>query len=315
MTLEMDGDRPEQQYVDGMWTTSALKRTTEQQGWSSQTGFRYQRAGIVTHHLPRGIYRISKSDHGIFFEKQSFPTDEAVDLPGLPIAYILKQMTLFWERADIYRKHGLIHKRGILLYGFPGCGKTSIVRLLCDEIMRRDGIIFSIDDFGLAAAGVGEFRSAEPDRLIMTIQEDIEGYFDGTAGPAQLKAALSFLDGQDQTSNVVHLATTNEPEKLADRFIKRPGRFDLVLGIHNPSAVTRRAYLKHIDANLNPPILDEMVQKTEGLSLAYMRELIATYLCLDIPLDETIARLKTDAKKKVLKNPDDLTGFTVGYRG
>ena len=58
-----------------------------------------------------------------------------------------------------------------------------------------------------------------------------------------------------------------------------------------------------------------MVQKTEGLSLAYMRELIATYLCLDIPLDETIARLKTDAKKKVLKNPDDLTGFTVGYRG
>ena len=298
-----------------MWTTSALKRTTEQQGWSSQTGFRYQRAGIVTHHLPRGIYRISKSDHGIFFEKQSFPTDEAVDLPGLPIAYILKQMTLFWERADIYRKHGLIHKRGILLYGFPGCGKTSIVRLLCDEIMRRDGIIFSIDDFGLAAAGVGEFRSAEPDRLIMTIQEDIEGYFDGTAGPAQLKAALSFLDGQDQTNHVLHLATTNEPEKLADKFIKRPGRFDLIIGIHNPSEETREAYLRHISSNLSDEQLNTLVKNTAGLSLAYLRELISTYVCLEIPLQETLDRLKMDAKKKVLKNPGNSGqfGFTVGY--
>jgi SpoVK/Ycf46/Vps4 family AAA+-type ATPase len=304
-------------YVDGIYVSddtadSGLLKKFEspEQGWSSQSGFRFQRAGYVSKKLPSAIYRFVQTDNGMFFEKQSFPTDIAVSLPGLPSDYILDQMKLFWQKADIYKEHGLIHKRGILMYGSPGCGKTSIVRLLCNEILKMG------DDYTRAASFVGEFRSAEPERIILTIQEDIEGYFDGSAGPEQLKSALSFLDGENQTNNIVHLATTNEPEKLADRFIKRPGRFDLVIGMHAPTEETRRAYLRHVDPNLNEDVLEELVQKTEGLSLAYLRELISTYVCLNISLDDTLKRLRFDSKRKSLKNKEDgKMGFTVGYGG
>lgn len=305
-------------YIDGVWTSADRPelevKKTGVQGWASQTGFRYQRAGLVSTTLPTGIYGFLKNDHGIFFESRIFPTDNAISLPGLPSDYILDQIKLFWEKGDEYRKHGLIHKRGILLYGQPGSGKTSLIRLLCNEILKRDGVVFLIDDFEMAASCVSEFRSAEPDRIILTVQEDIEGFFDGSAGPDQLKAALSFLDGEDQTNNVVHLATTNEPEKLADRFIKRPGRFDLVIGLHSPTEDTRRAYLRHVDPNLDESILEELVKKSDGLSLAYLRELISTYVCLGIPLEDTLKRLRSDSQRKGLKNKkDNRVGFTVGY--
>ena len=301
-------------YIDGKWSPVSQKTRGEASGWASQTGSRYQRVEFVTHRLDSGLYRFFMSDHGMFFAKQTFSTDEAVSLPGLPTDYIVNQMKFFWEQADSYKQHGLIHKRGILLYGAPGCGKTSISKILCEEIVKRDGVVFAIDDFELAARFVREFRLTEPNRTVLTIQEDIESYFDGSAGPAQLKAALSFLDGQDQTNNIVHLATTNEPEKLADRFIKRPGRFDLVIGIHAPTEETRRAYLQHVDPKLKEETLEEIVKKTNGLSLAYLRELISTYVCLKIPIDETIERLRTDAKRKRLKNSDDTRlGFTIGY--
>ena len=125
---------------------------------------------------------------------------------------------------------------------------------------------------------------------------------------------MSFLDGENQTNNIVHLATTNEPEKLADRFIKRPGRFDLIIGMHAPTEETRRAYLQHVDPKLESSILEELVTKTEGLSLAYLRELISTYVCMGIPLDETLKRLRSDAKVKKLKNKiEGKLGFTIGY--
>lgn len=314
-------------YRDGQWVNDknselvdlAFSQVTGESkaGWVSETGFKFKKVTLVEHKLPAGVYSFFESDNGRFFEKQNFPTDKPVSLPGLPCEHILNQIKMFWDKREVYHQHGLLHKRGILLYGSPGCGKTSIIRLLCDEIIKADGVVFSIDSFQKAATFVSEFRQAEPERPILTIQEDIEGFFDGTAGADELKAALGFLDGENQTDNIVHLATTNEPEKLADRFIKRPGRFDLVIGLHAPLRETREAYLRHVDPNLDSVVLQEIVEKTDGLSLAYLRELISTHVCLGIPIDETLSRIRTDSKKKILKNKksEEKFGFTVGYEG
>lgn len=311
------------QFVDGNWVDEfemSMMKTlpSSQRGWTSDSGKRYKASRYVQQKLSPGIYRILETDHGIFFELQEFPTDIPARLAGLPCDYILNQIKLFWTKADVYKQYKLIHKRGVLLYGKPGCGKTSIIRLLADEVISLGGIVFSIDDFELAARAMAEFRSVERDRSIMTIQEDIEGLFSGSEGADQVKSALSFLDGQDQVNNIVHVATTNKPEEIEDRFIKRPGRFDLVIGLRTPTAVTREAYLQYVCKNTIPgPELKELVEKTKGLPLSYLREIASTYLCLGIPLSETLERLNNLNKTRVIKNDNSTeeVGFVIGYNG
>lgn len=291
-----------------------MPKKKENPGWVLKYGS-YTNVDDVRPTLTPGLYEMSIRDGEKFFTPVDAPSDEAVNLPGLPCEYLTGQIRTFWSRGEVYKKYGFLQKRGILMYGEPGCGKTCIISLLSKQLIDAGGIIFMIEDFEEAAKCIRSFREVEPKRPIMTLMEDIEGIFQGDQGNRQIKAALSLLDGQDQTNNIVHVATTNQPELLADRFIKRPGRFDLVIGIHPPKEETRKAYLEHIAQDEIPKDkLKELVSKTEGLSLAYLREIASTFLCLDIPIEDTLIRLKKNFRMKSLKENGPL-GFSLGYEG
>lgn len=284
-------------------------------GWASDDGNKFRSVSRIEKTLPPGVYKFVQIQGVPFFYPIKFQSDIPLDLPGLPSHYILDQIKTFWKKAEEYKKYGLIHKRGILMYGPPGCGKTCIIRLLSDHIIALGGIVFCIESFEDAGHFVRTFRNAEPERPILTIQEDVENVLRGDDRADEIKAALSFLDGQDQVNNIVHVATTNEPELLADRFIKRPGRYDLIIGVHPPSKETREAYLKAVCKNEIPQAaLVEIVDKTEGLGLSYLRELVASHLCLNISIDETLKRLRANFNAKKLGDSKTQVGFTVGWR-
>lgn len=294
---------------------SKAKEPEQSKGWAGIRGS-FQSVDDVRPALPPGLYSLDLDEGKKLFTPVKSPSDQPTDLPGLPSKYLLDQIKLFWSRGDRYQKYHLLQKRGILLYGEPGTGKTCLINLLCKDLIEMGGVIFLIDDFETASSCIQHFRTVEPDRPIMTVLEDIEGIFRGDQGNREVKAALSLLDGQDQTNNIIHVATTNQPEELADRFIKRPGRFDLVIGIHAPSAETREAYMRFVTQNEIPEDkLKELVEKTEGLSLAYLREIASTYLCLDIPVDITLERLQKNFKLKTLGKKSTKLGFTIGYDG
>lgn len=243
-------------------------------------------------------------------------SDLLLDLPGLPIKYILDQIKVFWDKAEEYKKYGFLQKRGIILYGPPGCGKSSLVGLLRNQLIINNGVIFIPMGQGFSgmSAGIANFRKVELNRPVMTLVEDLETLLESANGSnvaESEKAALSLYDGENQFNNIIHVATTNKPEVLADRFIRRPGRFDIVIGIHAPARETRDAYLKYIcNGHLTPEQSVDILDKTEGLSLAYMREITSTYLVLGTPLDETISRLQAQAKQKY---PTNKTGYTIGF--
>lgn len=268
--------------------------------------------------LPAGSYRgmYTSGPPTWYFIPTKSNSDTLIDLPGLPIKYILDQIQTFWDKTDEYKKYGFLQKRGIMLYGPPGCGKSSITGLLLKQLFERNGVCFlgTTDGFSFLSSTIAEFRKVEPNRPIMTLVEDIETAFESSNGSntAQSeKAALALYDGEQQFNNVVHVATTNKPELIADRFIRRPGRFDLIIGVHAPTRETREAYLKVIcNGHLTPKQTTDILDKTEGLSLAYLREIASTYLVLGLPLDETIARLQAQAKQKFTSSK---TGFTIGF--
>ena len=98
--------------------------------------------------VPAGIYEIvwnrSLSQHTL--KKQPFKTDELYQLPSYEIQDILKDIQNFWDRKDKYKQYSFVHKRGILMYGEPGCGKSGIIQLISKQLIENDGIIINIKD-------------------------------------------------------------------------------------------------------------------------------------------------------------------------
>jgi len=89
---------------------------------------------------------------------------------------------------------------------------------------------------------------------------------------------LNCLNGVGMNDGVITIATTNYPENLDNALADRPGRFDLRINFDLPTNELREhileKYLSEVtDKKLN---LYSLVKKTEGLSGAYLREIIIT---------------------------------------
>lgn len=282
--------------------------------WSKRNGL-YRPVGKTQQNVPAGIYEIDNDNAGWYLSKVKFPADTLLRLPGMPIDYILGQIKTFWEREELFKQTGLLHKRGILMYGPAGCGKTSIIRLLCDDIVSRDGIVIMVTNCRLTETALGGIRQIEPRRPILTIIEDIETFMGGSDESSSARALLALLDGETQVDHIVHLATTNKPDQLEDRIVKRPGRFDLVVGLNHPVADARRAYLENLlHEHVTKEDMDNMVEETEGLGLAHLRELVVASYCLGLDRKETLARLKNNfAKRLKVKTNNESLGFTVNF--
>lgn len=278
--------------------------------WKKIDGL-FQAIDSGTDSLPAGVYRAEDLSSGIWWNKVEQFGDKVFDLPGLPNEFIMDQVNKFWSKKDVYDHYNFVHKRGILLYGPPGNGKTSVISSLVKDIVSNDGVVLLVNYFSIASSALKMLRKVEPNRRVMTLMEDMDTLLSGDY-KSQEPYALSLLDGQDQIQSVLHVATTNYPELLADRFIKRPGRFDLVIGMGNPLKETRKAYFQNILGDPNHPALDYLTDRTEGLSLAYLKEIASSYLCLDIPVEESVGRLKKAFTSKVTTKPAHV-GFKLGY--
>jgi hypothetical protein len=289
--------------------------TDSQASWEHYGGDNYKIVRSSAARLKPGVFKTSTMNDGeILFQPTGQNYDHVYNLPGLPIDFISAQVDKFWANAGVYRKYKFIHKRGILLYGPPGNGKTCVIAALIDGLVKADGVVLCVNEFSEASKALRTIKQIEPDRKVMTLMEDMDTLLSGEY-KSEEPHALSMLDGQMQVNGVVHVATTNYPEALADRFIRRPGRFDLVIGMGMPVSATCRSYFQKILKDENHPSIELLVEKTAGLSLAYLREIASSYLCLDIPIEESVGRLKKNAYSRISIPDNSAMGFKLGYEG
>lgn len=242
--------------------------------------------------LPPGQYIVEASNElGIHFRKTDANLDDLIELPDSVSEQVINEIETFWQREDRFRTYGFLWKRGVLMWGPPGGGKTSTLQVISQRIIDHGGISIYVNSPDLTARGLAILRRVEPNRPLVVMIEDIDAVIDNH-GEAEL---LALMDGELQIDNVVFIATTNYPEKLDKRFINRPSRFDVVRKIGMPSPAAREVYLGHKNSKLREDAgeMKRWVTATEGFSIAHIKELIISVEVFEIPMVDAVKRLKT----------------------
>lgn len=271
-------------------------------------------------HIPSGYYFLcSNPEIGFYVTKREYHLDDLLIFPDSIHGEIIKGINQFWERKDKFKEYGFAYKRGILLHGRAGCGKSCMINLLVKEMVDNlNGFVFSLGSHGdldLFHSYIPRFFGViEKDRPIFVIIEDIENLCTNRDTETVL---LNVLDGLDQLENVVYVATTNYIENLKERIINRPSRFDRRIYVPMPSYNDRKFYFekKLKSKDLESINLELWVQETEGMSIAHLSELIKSVVIFGNPFEEVIQILKemNDFKKLHSSSYEKQTS-TIGFR-
>jgi len=284
--------------------------------WSVLQNDQFAPSFVSIPHIPSGLYEMKWSTplQTWVVAKQELNIDELYELPSPEIESILNDIKIFWKKRETYKEYNFVHKRGILLYGDPGCGKSGIIQLCVKDLIENEnGIVINIkedEDFKAFVDFVPTIRSIEPDRALIVILEDI----DSLAGEDRYSTTklLNILDGVKQIENVVYIATTNYPEKLQERITNRPSRFDRRYEVQMPSSEIREAYIKNklTEDDLKSINLEEWVELTDGMSLSHLKELVISVIVMGKDFKESLDTLNSMGEKpKVTSKKKSKLGF------
>ncbi len=221
------------------------------------------------------------------------------------------------DDKDVYKKFKIPYKRGILLCGKPGCGKTLTckwVRALC----LAKGIahkIVTMEDYrqGLNRGSVsGLFRLAAGQKGIIFFDDMDMLVKDRNTGNVEILTFLTELDGINPTEGIVFIFTTNFVKELDEAFV-RPGRIDLFLTFKPPGIRLRKQFVKECfeEEILSDMDADDIVQRTDSYTFAEIEE-IRKLFAIDLIDGKTLSVDRTfkifDAHRKEFEERGEL-GF------
>jgi len=183
----------------------------------------------------------------------------------------------FFAAKDSYAEVGVPWKRGVLMLGPPGNGKTHAIKALINASGRPCLYVRSLkSERKSQARSIGEvFQKARSVAPCMLVMEDLDSMIE----PANLSILLNELDGFASNEGILTLATTNHPEKLDPALTERPSRFDRKIEFGLPSIALRRKFLRWRNEMRKEPMrlteeeIAELAKSTRGFTFAYLKEL------------------------------------------
>ena len=168
-------------------------------------------------------------------------------------------------------------RRGVLLYGVPGTGKTHTVRYLLGQLSGVTVVLLSGGALRMIAEACSVARVLQPSVVVV---EDVDLIAEERGHrPGQhplLFELLNQMDGLGQDIDVAFLLTTNRADLLEQALAMRPGRVDHAAELPVPDAEARRLliglYRGKLELDLSDP--DAVIARTEGVTASFIKELL-----------------------------------------
>jgi hypothetical protein len=246
---------------------------------------------------------------------------DQIILPEGLLNRIERQTIGFGKHADQLLAMGRHLKRGLLLHGAPGTGKTLTAMYLASRMQERTVLLLTGRGMGLVEQSCAMARMLQPSIVVL---EDVDLIAEERtregACAALLFELLNQMDGLSDDADVLFLLTTNRPDILEPALASRPGRIDQAIEIPLPDAECRRRLFELYGRGLTLRVegLEGVIAKTEGVSAAFIRELLrkaALFAADELPsAPVVIDRHVDEALHELVVAGGELTKSLLGVR-
>ena len=167
-------------------------------------------------------------------------------------------------------------KRGLLLHGPPGTGKTHTIRYLTGRLTNSTIILLTGRSIRFIDQAAALARRLQPSMVVLEDVDLVATDRDfAPDGNPLLFSLLDAMDGVGADADVTFALTTNRADILETALADRPGRVDLAIEIPRPDARCRQRLLQVYARDLAVDAdLDEVVAGSEGVTASFIKELI-----------------------------------------
>ncbi|GBE80036.1 hypothetical protein SCP_0212380 [Sparassis crispa] len=219
---------------------------------------------------------VQKANWGDVILKESFKTALQKDVRG------------FFDSEELYKSLSVPWKRGLILHGPPGNGKTISVKAIMKDCDARGYATLYVKSFksymgeeGSMAAVFSKAREMAPCVIVL---EDL----DSLINDANRSFFLNQLDGLEGNDGLLVIGSTNHFDKLDPALSGRPSRFDRKYPFEDPDQDERALYARYWQGKLKSnhsvsfpdSLVDEVASATDGFSFAYLKEAFVSALVL-----------------------------------
>jgi cell division protease FtsH len=230
---------------------------------------------------------VDRKDYGRLY-KTALRCRRDNEPPSAPPVLPQEQLEQLWNNTIGYlegtnleriKTYGGRAKRGVLLTGAPGNGKTMACRWIWEACRQRrwEYRVVTPDNYRSARAhdSIEALFSVERRGIVFFDDMDLALRDRDKVHETEDQAVfLSAMDGIAVNEGVVFVFTTNCSLDLIDRAFKRPGRLDVVLHFKAPDADLRRLLLERWHEDIRSHLdVESVVASTDGYSFAEIEEL------------------------------------------
>lgn len=258
-------------------------------------------------------------------------TWDDLTLPSDLLAKIRESVETFFASKEIVQSFGFAWKRGILLVGPPGTGKTMVCKAAATALPDLPFLyVRDLRERNQKESIEAIFKRARKLAPCLLVFEDLDSLINDT----NRTVFLNEMDGFASNDGLLIIASINHPGKIDEALLKRPSRFDRVFHLGLPEMAERRAFCEKIltrdslASKLAPDfdiaaLCDAVAAKGDGFTPAYLKEAFVSAALSRAQggatvLDERFAEavmeqlgeLKAHLKK--VKNPDAMAEMRSG---